>query len=175
VSSSDSRRRWWVGLAAVLALGWASRPPLLEAQPHPATEAQPNPQVSAQPNGEATEATSSPVPDAATELETTADPAGRSAEPPASDSQFGEGLAGARALDESRLRSVLAGLAALVGIAVVGLALIAGIVVWAARLRRLNRLPPVTKTAANEFWFLRPPKPPVSETGPEQRPDSRRN
>lgn len=74
---------------------------------------------------------------------------------------------------QARRREALAGLAALVGIVLVGLALIAWIMAWAARLRRWNRPPPATTAWKQEFWFLKPPKPPVSDSPPEARGTNR--
>ncbi len=48
-----------------------------------------------------------------------------------------------------------AGLLAVVGIAISGVALIAGIVLWAGYLRRRNRRPLPNADARHEFWFLR--------------------
>ncbi len=64
-------------------------------------------------------------------------------------------------------RHVLAGMAAITGIVIVGVALIALIVLWGGRLRRMNREPLPSTNVQNEFWFLRPPKPPVSDRGPD--------
>jgi len=57
------------------------------------------------------------------------------------------------------------GLMALAGIVIAGLALIALIVLWAGRLRRQLRRPlPETDAGSRDFWFLKPPKPPVSSS-----------
>ena len=69
-------------------------------------------------------------------------------------------------LQREKERRALAGMAAIAGIAIVGVALIALIVLWAGRLRRWNREPLPSTNVKNEFWFLRPPKPPVSDHGP---------
>ena len=56
-------------------------------------------------------------------------------------------------------KKALAGLAAICGITIAGVAAIAATIVWARRLRRLARDPgPVQTTAGNDFWFLKPPK-----------------
>jgi len=54
---------------------------------------------------------------------------------------------------------VTAGLAAVAGIAIVGVGLGAGVMLWGARLRRLNRQPLAPTGRQDAFWFLRPPKP----------------
>lgn len=72
--------------------------------------------------------------------------------------------------DEKRLRrSALAGLFALAGIALAGAALVVLVMVWARRLRRLNRDAVGATRLEDEFWFLRPPKPKVPESLPEDR------
>lgn len=58
-----------------------------------------------------------------------------------------------KAGDEKRLHA-LAGLLALVGIMIAGLALVVWIMLWARRLRRLNRRSTPAHTALNEFWML---------------------
>lgn len=57
------------------------------------------------------------------------------------------------------------GLAALAGIVIAGLGLGAVIILWAGRLRRQLRQPLPESDAANrDFWFLKPPKPTVSDS-----------
>jgi hypothetical protein len=68
---------------------------------------------------------------------------------------------------QERQQRAMAGLAAVAGIAIVGVALGTLIILWAGRLRRITREPLPSSRLQNEFWFLRPPKPPVSEHGPE--------
>lgn len=69
-----------------------------------------------------------------------------------------------------RRKKALAGLAALCGIAITGVAAIAVTIVWARRLRRLARDPgPAQKTAGNDFWFLKPPKQTVEKSSLDQR------
>jgi hypothetical protein len=69
--------------------------------------------------------------------------------------------------EREKRRTALAGLAAVAGIAIIGVALGALIILWAGRLRRINREPLPRTCAQNEYWFLKPPKPPVSEKGVE--------
>jgi hypothetical protein len=57
------------------------------------------------------------------------------------------------------------GLAALVGIVIAGLSLVALIILWAGRLRRQIRRPlPESGLPARDFWFLKPPKPTVTDS-----------
>lgn len=57
------------------------------------------------------------------------------------------------------------GLAALAGIVIAGLGLGAVIILWAGRLRRQLRRPlPECESASRDFWFLKPPKPTVSDS-----------
>ena len=57
------------------------------------------------------------------------------------------------------------GLAALVGIIIAGLALAALIILWAGRLRRQLRKPlPECDVPGRDFWFLKPPKPTVTQS-----------
>lgn len=57
------------------------------------------------------------------------------------------------------------GLAALVGIIICGLALSALIILWAGRLRRQLRRPlPNGDHSERDFWFLKPPKPTVTQS-----------
>jgi len=69
---------------------------------------------------------------------------------------------------EKELR-ITAGLAAVVGIVVLGIGLIAGILVWGSRLRRLTRQQSTPTPKGSEFWFLRNrshPKTPAPPTKP---------
>ncbi len=55
--------------------------------------------------------------------------------------------------------------AAVSGIAIFGIGAIAVTMLWARHLRRLARdLGPPQKTAGNDFWFLKPPKPLAGES-----------
>lgn len=57
------------------------------------------------------------------------------------------------------------GLAALAGIVIAGLALAALIILWAGRLRRQLRRPlPECDAPGRDFWFLKPPKPTVTQS-----------
>lgn len=57
------------------------------------------------------------------------------------------------------------GLAALVGIIICGLALGALTILWAGRLRRQLRRPlPNGEHTERDFWFLKPPKPTVTQS-----------
>jgi hypothetical protein len=57
------------------------------------------------------------------------------------------------------------GLAALAGIVICGLALAALTILWAGRLRRQIRRPlPNGVRSERDFWFLKPPKPTVTES-----------
>lgn len=57
------------------------------------------------------------------------------------------------------------GLAALAGIVIAGLALAALIILWAGRLRRQLRRPlPDCGVRDRDFWFLKPPKPTVTQS-----------
>ncbi len=57
------------------------------------------------------------------------------------------------------------GLAALAGIVICGLALAALTILWAGRLRRQIRRPlPNGVRSDRDFWFLKPPKPTVTES-----------
>lgn len=71
-------------------------------------------------------------------------------------------------LERDKRRRALAGLAAVAGIAIVGVALVTLTILWARRLRRINRHPLPPTCVKNEYWFLQPPKPPVSEKGPDE-------
>lgn len=59
---------------------------------------------------------------------------------------------------KERQARVTAGLAAVAGIAIVGVGLGAGIMLWGARLRRRNRQPLAPTGRQDAFWFLRPSK-----------------
>jgi len=51
------------------------------------------------------------------------------------------------------------GLLALVGIVILGMATAAVIILWAGRIRRINRDPPSRTVVKNELWFLQPSRP----------------
>ena len=58
-----------------------------------------------------------------------------------------------------------AGLVALAGIVIIGIALVGLIIVWAGRLRRQLRRPlPSAEYPDRDFWFLKPPKPTVTNS-----------
>jgi hypothetical protein len=69
--------------------------------------------------------------------------------------------------EAERRRTALIGLSAVAGIAILGIGLVAVIVIWAGRLRRINRKPLPEASLKDELWFLKPPKSP-----PEQGPPS---
>jgi hypothetical protein len=63
-------------------------------------------------------------------------------------------------MEAEKKRKATAGLAAVGAIAILGVSVIALTMIWARRLRRLARdSGPIQRTAGNDFWFLRPPKP----------------
>lgn len=67
---------------------------------------------------------------------------------------------------KERQRKAYLGLAAVAGIVIVGVALGALTILWAGRLRRqLRRSDPDCAARGGEFWFLKPPKPPVTGSG----------
>lgn len=59
---------------------------------------------------------------------------------------------------KKRRLKATAGLMAVAGIAIVGIAFAAVIIIWARRLRRLAREPIPTTGRQDPFWFLRPEK-----------------
>jgi hypothetical protein len=64
-----------------------------------------------------------------------------------------------------RRKRASAAFAALGAISIIGLCVIAWIMVWGQRLRRLIRgEAPVQRTLGDDFWFLKPPKPTASES-----------
>lgn len=69
-------------------------------------------------------------------------------------------------------RRAMAGLAALAGIAIIGIGLLAVTLLWGARLRRLNRKPLPNAPLKDELWFLRPPKGPPVESSSTPVPPS---
>jgi hypothetical protein len=73
--------------------------------------------------------------------------------------------------DPEKQRRAMAGLAAIAGIAIVGIGLLAITILWGARLRRLNRKPLPKAALKDEFWFLKPPKGSV-ESAPTPAPPS---
>jgi len=76
--------------------------------------------------------------------------------------------------NNERQIKVLSGLAALCGILIAGLSLIVFILIWAARLRRQLRRPlPEADPPGRDFWFLKPPRAPVTTSSlPEANPTS---
>ena len=65
---------------------------------------------------------------------------------------------------EKQIRAY-SGLAALAGIVIAGLALVALTILWAGRLRRQLRRPlPECDAPGRDFWFLKPPKPTVTQS-----------
>lgn len=88
-------------------------------------------------------------------------------------------VAPAKRVTEKQIKAY-SGLAALAGIVIVGLALAALIVLWAGRLRRQIRRPARDRgIPERDFWFLKPPKPTVTESSlpdahqpPHVSPDS---
>ena len=70
------------------------------------------------------------------------------------------------AVDTEKRRKASAALAAVGAIAIIGVGIVAVTMIWARRLRRLARDPGAPqKTAGNDFWFLKPPKPKAAEDG----------
>ncbi len=68
-------------------------------------------------------------------------------------------------IDAEKKRKATIGLAAVGAIAILGVSVIAMTMIWARRLRRLARdSGPIQKTAGNDFWFLKPPKPNATDT-----------
>jgi hypothetical protein len=58
-----------------------------------------------------------------------------------------------------KIKRATAGIAAIVGIAILGIGAIAFTMIWARRVRRIARDPgPTQTTLGNDFWFLKPPK-----------------
>ncbi|HEY0983396.1 hypothetical protein [Schlesneria sp.] len=75
--------------------------------------------------------------------------------------------------DEKKRKASIA-LAAVGGIAILGVGIIAATMVWARRLRRLARnVGPPQRTICDDFWFLKPAKPTVTES-PIDDPDRNR-
>ena len=67
--------------------------------------------------------------------------------------------------EKEKQKTVLILMAALAAIIAAGVFGIAAVIVWARRLRRIARdLGPAQRTIGNDFWFLKPPKPAVSES-----------
>jgi hypothetical protein len=60
--------------------------------------------------------------------------------------------------EKERRVKLTAGLAALAGIAIVGIVFAAVILIWGARLRRIVREPLEATGKQDPFWFLRPSK-----------------
>lgn len=74
--------------------------------------------------------------------------------------------------EKEKRRKAQAALSAVAGIVVLGVAGLAAILIWGKRLRRILRNSPGPKPLKNEFWFLKPEKPPVRPSLPEQNDDS---
>ena len=94
------------------------------------------------------------------------------AEPTGAVGQPGEATAPAANPNRPTERQIKAysGLAALAGIVITGLSLAAFIILWAGRLRRQIRRPlPDSEAPVRDFWFLKPPKPTVTDS---KLPDS---
>lgn len=142
------RRRGWLTLVLLLGIGlaWGE-----------AVRGQPSAEVPASGPAAAPETAFEPAPPIPADETTSAPPADEAADRLS------------RLEQQARRREALAGVAALVGIVLVGLALIVWIMAWAARLRRWNRPPQATTAWKQEFWFLKPPKPPVSDSPPDAR------
>lgn len=61
---------------------------------------------------------------------------------------------------KEKLEKATKAMGAVVGIAVLGIATIAGVMIGAKRLRRIARDPGSNQTTiGNDFWFIKPPKP----------------
>ena len=68
-------------------------------------------------------------------------------------------------VDTEKMKKVTILMSAITGIFIFGVGGIAVMMLWARHLRRLARDPgPVQKTVGNDFWFLKPPKPAVSDS-----------
>lgn len=74
--------------------------------------------------------------------------------------------------EKEKRRKAQAALSAVAGIVVLGVAGLAAILIWGKRLRRILRNSPGPKPLKNEFWFLKPEKPPVRPALPERNDDS---
>jgi hypothetical protein len=73
--------------------------------------------------------------------------------------------------DPLKKRKATAGLAAVGGIAILGISIIAVTMLWARRLRRLARdRGPLQKTEGDDFWFLKPPKQIANESDVARAP-----
>lgn len=68
------------------------------------------------------------------------------------------------AAEKEKEKTVLIMMASLAAILAVGVFGIAVVMLWARRLRRIARELPAQRTIGNDFWFLKPPKPVVSES-----------
>lgn len=68
--------------------------------------------------------------------------------------------------EKERETRITAGLAAVAGIATVGIGLIAVTLIWGARLRRQNRMGLPTASPPGENWFLKRPRPESPEAAP---------
>lgn len=70
--------------------------------------------------------------------------------------------------EKERETRITAGLAAVAGIATVGIGLIAVTLIWGARLRRQNRMGLPTASAPAENWFLKHPRPDSTKAAPNK-------
>ncbi len=83
------------------------------------------------------------------------------------------GDAAAVAEARERRRKAYAGLLALLGIAIAGVGLAAMVLLWGARLRRVNRQPLPAADLKDELWFLRAGKGAL-DAGERTKPDDPR-
>lgn len=71
--------------------------------------------------------------------------------------------------EKERETRITAGLAAVAGIATVGIGLIAVTLIWGARLRRQNRMGLPTASPPAENWFLKHPRPDSTKAAPTDK------
>ncbi len=71
--------------------------------------------------------------------------------------------------EKERETRITAGLAAIAGIATVGIGLIAVTLIWGARLRRQNRMALPTASPPAENWFLKHPRPDSTKATPPDK------
>lgn len=81
--------------------------------------------------------------------------------------------AGTAEEEEQRRRqnTVAAGVLILLGVAAIGLLLIAGALIWGGKLRRMVREPVEPRTQEDDLWYLRHPD--AAEADPEQQSSQR--
>lgn len=75
--------------------------------------------------------------------------------------------------DNEKRKKVAIMMSAIGGIVILGIGAIAVLMIWARHLRRVARdRGPLQRTEGNDFWFLKPPKPTVSDSniGETHRP-----